>query len=117
MKVNTDPKTGRVKYASAHDLRRSFGQRWAARVMPTVLMELMRHESIETTLKYYVEQNAQETAKTLWEAHKKVTRGNNLGNTAQEMPSPAVAAGDLNQVAKMAYGVGPGGFEPPTKGL
>ena len=39
----------KVKYASAHDLRRSFGERWAARVMPQVLMELMRHESIETT--------------------------------------------------------------------
>jgi integrase len=44
----------KVKYATAHDLRRSFGDRWAARIMPQMLMELMRHESIEVTLRYYV---------------------------------------------------------------
>ncbi len=43
-----------MKFASAHDLRRAFGERWAARVMPAVLKELMRQESIETTLRYYV---------------------------------------------------------------
>jgi integrase len=57
-----------VKYASAHDLRRSFGERWASRVMSQVLMELMRHESIETTMKYYVGRNAQSTAAVLWAA-------------------------------------------------
>jgi len=56
----------KVKYASAHDLRRSFGERWAAHVMPQVLMELMRHESIETTLRYYVGRNAQQTASVPW---------------------------------------------------
>jgi integrase len=66
--VNTD-QGGKLKYASAHDLRRSFGQRWASRVMPQVLMELMRHESIETTLRYYVGRNAQSTAAVLWAAH------------------------------------------------
>ena len=38
------------KFASAHDLRRSFGDRWSDRVMPVVLRQLMRHKSIETTL-------------------------------------------------------------------
>ena len=57
--------TGKVKHASAQDLRRSFGQRWAARIMPPDLMVLMRHESIETTLRYYVGRNAQTTATTL----------------------------------------------------
>lgn len=57
-----------AKYASAHDLRRSFGERWASRVMPQVLRELMRHESIETTMKYYVGRNAQTTAAVLWAA-------------------------------------------------
>jgi integrase len=60
---------GRSKYASAHDLRRSFGERWAAKVMPQVLMELMRHESIETTLRYYVGRNAQRTTRLLREAY------------------------------------------------
>jgi len=46
------------KFASAHDLRRAFGQRWAIRIMPTVLRELMRHADISTTMKYYVGQNA-----------------------------------------------------------
>ena len=41
-----------VKWASAHDLRRSFGVRWSARVMPAILQQLMRHESIDTTLQY-----------------------------------------------------------------
>lgn len=72
---NVKAKPGRepvkvVKYASAHDLRRSFGERWATRVMPQVLQELMRHESIETTLRFYVGRNAQRTAAVLWEAHK-----------------------------------------------
>ena len=58
----------KVKYATAHDLRRSFGDRWAARIMPQMLMELMRHESIEVTLRYYVGRNAQQTASVLYEA-------------------------------------------------
>jgi integrase len=61
---------GKPKFASAHDLRRSFGERWSDRVMPQVLCELMRHESIdETTMKYYVGKNAQRTAEILWDAH------------------------------------------------
>lgn len=58
-----------MKCASAHDLRRSFGERWASRVMPQVLMVLMRDESIETTMRYYVGRNAQTTAEVLWQAH------------------------------------------------
>lgn len=42
------------KFASAHDLRRAFGTRWAQKVMPPTLMILMRHEDINTTLRYYV---------------------------------------------------------------
>ena len=37
--------------------------------MPTVLQQLMRHESIDTTLKYYVGRNAQRTTKILREAY------------------------------------------------
>jgi len=63
-----------TKFASAHDLRRSFGLRWAQRVMPQVLMELMRHESISTTMAFYVGRNAQSTANVLWEAHRSAQR-------------------------------------------
>ena len=54
------------KYASAHDLRRSFGTRWAKRVMPAVLQKLMRHSTIETTLRYYADLDADELADGLW---------------------------------------------------
>jgi hypothetical protein len=37
--------------------------------MPQVLQELMRHESIETTLRYYVGRDADRTADVLWDAH------------------------------------------------
>ena len=60
--------------ASAHDLRRSFGFRWSRRVMPAVLKELMRHSSIDTTMKFYVGQNAEATADELWECHEKATQ-------------------------------------------
>jgi integrase len=59
----------KVKYASAHDLRRAFGVRWAARLMPAQLMELMRHESIDTTLRYSVGTDAQRTAEAAWAAY------------------------------------------------
>lgn len=89
VKVSEKP-GGKVKWASAHDLRRSFGDRWAARVMPQVLMELMRHESIETTLRYYVGRNAQQTASVLYEAAK-LAMGDYLGDSApsgQETKKP-----------------------------
>ncbi|TWT48382.1 site-specific tyrosine recombinase XerC [Botrimarina hoheduenensis] len=80
--VLVDPATG--KTASAHDLRRAFGARWARRVMPNDLRTLMRHASIETTMTYYVGQNAQATAAALWEAV-----GNIPGNTApRKTPRP-----------------------------
>jgi integrase len=69
VRVYVDPKDpAKVKYASAHDLRRAFGERWAARLMPAQLMELMRHESIETTLRFYVGTDAQRTADAAWAA-------------------------------------------------
>ena len=75
----------RVKFASAHDLRRSFGERWAVRVMPPVLKALMRHESLSTTLGFYVGRNTQATADALWDAYHAAT-GNTLGNTTPNRP-------------------------------
>lgn len=56
----------RIKYASAHDFRRSFGERWAQLVPPQVLMQLMRHEDIKTTMDFYVGRNALTVSKTLY---------------------------------------------------
>lgn len=80
VKVSEDG--GKVKFASAHDLRRSFGERWASRVMPNVLQELMRHDNIQTTLRYYVGQNAKRTSAILWEAHRAQAVGGSLGGSA-----------------------------------
>ena len=63
---------GDGKYASAHDFRRAFGTRWARKVMPMVLQKLMRHDSIETTMRYYVDLDADEMAEELWKTETKV---------------------------------------------
>jgi integrase len=94
VKVHTY-ESGRVKFASAHDLRRSFGDRWATRVMPPVLQQLMRHESIETTMKYYVGRSVDQTASILWEAHNKVV-GNTLGNSEPSSTDSADRSIDAN---------------------
>ena len=72
-----------AKYATAHDLRRAFGERWASKVMPFDLQALMRHENIETTQKYYVGQNSLRTADAIWKAH---DAGDQNGDIASELP-------------------------------
>lgn len=57
-----------IKYASAHDFRRAFGYRWSTRVMPPVLMEMMRHASITTTMEFYVGRNGEAAADQIWQA-------------------------------------------------
>jgi integrase len=84
--VVVDKKGDDVTYASSHDLRRSFGLRWSRRVMPPVLQELMRHESIDTTMKYYVGQDAQSTAAELYAALESAPK-------PQHLPQPSVASG------------------------
>jgi integrase len=64
--VNSGAKDGKGKFAILHDLRRAFGVRWANRLMPANLRELMRHESIETTMTFYAGQDAHRTASVLW---------------------------------------------------
>jgi integrase len=91
VKVNTD-QAGKVKFASAHDLRRSFGERWAARIMPQQLMELMRHESIDTTMRFYVGRNAQSTASVLWDAYQ--TKEETRDNPTVEVKSSRLSASD-----------------------
>ncbi len=83
--------TERGKFASAHDLRRAFGHRWSRKVMPAVLKELMRHSSIETTMTYYVGQNAQATAAELWKIS-----GDILGGAPLPEPSSDTASTTKN---------------------
>lgn len=44
-------------------------------------LELMRHEDIQTTMKFYFGRNAERTAKTLWEVHKQEVGSNTSGNS------------------------------------
>ena len=53
---------------------RAVVERAAARLMPAQLMELMRHESIETTLRFYVGTDAQRTAEAASAAFEAVQR-------------------------------------------
>jgi len=62
-----DERTGRpTKYATAHDLRRSCGERLReAGVPPLVICRVMRHSSWETTRKHYAPGNVQSDAAVL----------------------------------------------------
>jgi len=62
-----DERTGRpVKYATAHDLRRSCGERLRnAGIPPLVISRVMRHASWETTRKHYAPGNIQKDAEVL----------------------------------------------------
>ncbi len=51
--------------------------------MLATLQQLMRHESIETTLKYYVGRNAEMIAAALYED----IRGNTLGDSVAKLSS------------------------------
>ena len=77
-KVVTNKAEG--KFASAHDLRRGFGNRWARRVMPAVLQRLMRHSAIQTTMAYYVDLDAGSVAEDLWAKFGGAASGNNPGS-------------------------------------
>ena len=92
-KVKVSETGSSVKYASAHDLRRAFGVRWSRRLMPAELMELMRHENIETTMKFYVDQQAEVTARKLQEAF---DRHNTLHNTAELGTASPTTGPDTN---------------------
>ena len=75
-----DQRTGRpVKYASAHDLRRSCGERLRnAGVPPLVICRVMRHASWETTRKHYapgdIQQDAGVLRKLLLDSHSAQTK-------------------------------------------
>jgi integrase len=79
-------KVAEKKTASAHDLRRSFGLRWADRVKPHVLQQLMRHASITTTLTFYVQSDADDMAEAVWSAFDR-----KLDSSTKSLPRPETA--------------------------
>ena len=60
--TNVNHKSGDKQCATAHDLRRSFGERWTKRVEAPFLQKMMRHSSIATTLRYYASRDAIDAA-------------------------------------------------------
>ena len=98
------------KFATAHDLRRSFGTRWAKRVMPAVLQRLMRHANIGTTMKYYVTIDADAVADEVW--GRNWESGNNSGNNRpSQAPEAEAAPADESTEAVDNQGVISGGHE------
>ncbi len=90
-----DEKTGKLetvevkKFASAHDLRRSFLTRWSRLVPSAVLMKLARHREITTTLKYYVSVDCDELGDLIWD------RGEQTANkSANKQPNEAKNEGE-----------------------
>lgn len=59
------------KFASAHDLRRTFGLRWSQKRYPAELQQMMRHENIQTTMAYYAVSSATDLAARLWASEDK----------------------------------------------
>jgi integrase len=107
-----DPK--RVKFASAHDLRRSFGERWADRVEAVILMEMMRHANIQTTLKYYATRNARRSAETIRRAYLAAHPGA-VGSKSGSIAPLADPRGESRTPGK--HGVDGAGIEPATHGF
>jgi integrase len=111
------------KFASAHDLRRAFGTRWARRVTTAVLRQLMRHASIDTTMAYYVSIGADEVADELWgkfkavEGEKPATYNNPYNKAPGQSPETETAPADesteaiANSSLTSAEGTG---LEPAT---
>jgi hypothetical protein len=102
------------KFASAHDLRRAFGTRWAGKIRPATLMLLMRHADIATTMNYYVAQDSDDVADELWAGYKPATpvknieNGNTMGNTQQYRATNSEPVNDISPCNAKAYESGQG---------
>ena len=90
--------------------------------MPQVLMALMRHESIDTSMRFYVGRNAQTTADVVWEAYTKAHSEKTEKGTVPSTVEPAEEKDALKEktqprsdteVAEVAAV----GVEPTTRGL
>lgn len=88
-RAGSDSTEPRKKWASAHDFRRAFGTRWARLLKPQQLKELMRHESIQTTMTFYVEVTAEEVEYAVSEhSHATNTSANNSCHPPAEHSTP-----------------------------
>ncbi|MFV2067068.1 MAG: hypothetical protein ACC645_08810 [Pirellulales bacterium] len=72
---------GKIKYASAQDLRRTFSERIVDDVPIHVAQQFTRHKSEVTLLKLYAKKNSQDAAKTLRDVRK-------VGTSVGTSPNP-----------------------------
>jgi hypothetical protein len=71
--------------------------------MPPVLMQLMRHESIETTMRYYVGRSVQATADVVWAAYERVKeQPKKDGATGRDTPGSGENGEDKGDDTKSA---------------
>lgn len=81
-------------FATAHDLRRAFGTRWATRVRPPVLQRLMRHANISTTMRFYVALDASDVADELWANYGPAATNGNSGGRGNNLATLAPNGGE-----------------------
>jgi integrase len=94
-KARANGRQPQPKWASAHDLRRAFGFRLSLRVRAPLLMQLMRHAAITTTLQYYVGHDAQAAAAELW--REAPSAPNTSPNTSHDSTPPGDIAAKRNR--------------------
>jgi integrase len=81
------------RYATAHDLRRTFGSRWAKKVVPAILQKLMRDSSIKTTMSFYVDLAAEDIGDIL---RVEFSSGDTFGDTRRKKAKRAKVEKDAN---------------------
>jgi hypothetical protein len=86
----------RVAAGKLADLNAQSLSRFQAELRNGERSEAMRHESIETTMRYYVGRNANTTADAVWSAYQKSQEGTVLGTVAQNEQAAEVAGADLS---------------------
>jgi integrase len=75
--------SGKPTTATAHDFRRAFATRWAARVPMAVLQSMMRHASPNTTMRYYADQGGDPIASAIWSASRMAETSTNAPTIEQ----------------------------------
>ncbi len=104
--VDGEPKR---KFATAHDLRRAFGRRLADKgVKLHDLQQLMRHENIETTMKYYVGRDAIAASEALQSI---------LGDTLGDTPTAESLQVEDKALEFQGVRMDRAGIEPATPGF
>jgi integrase len=65
LKVGLAVKPSLGRRATPHDYRRTFASKWAMKVQPFILQKMLRHDSLTTTMLFYVNVQAEEASKAI----------------------------------------------------